>query len=604
MGDDRQLRRTGVDLGGILRILGESLYSTPTVAVRELIQNAHDSCTRRRIESHDGAEPRIVVVARPGDRTLSIEDNGAGLTGDEIVRYLATVGSGYTRTLREGAADEGRSLIGQFGIGFLSAFVVADRVEVHTTSHREPGVGHRFEAQDGETYSLDAAPARTVGTRVTLRLKPSAAMLSQPEAIEALLVKYCALLSIPIHVGQASSSPVNRPLPPWRTEPAPQGAERARVNLTFAARYEHAFEPICAFEVGGAEAPARGLVWVQDGATYGTSDNRNVSVFVRGMLVSTDARDLLPSWAGFCGALIESDELTPTASREDVQRDPTYERIQKIVSSALVDGLERTATEAPAAWRRILLRHNEALLGAALCDDRLFDVLQHQLKLPTSDGDLTMRAIKSRSGDRIHVSLGERGGYEEIVFRAMGIPVVIGTRYAVLPFSRKFAERTGTRLIQIGTGTGDREFFAPAEATPAEAEALETLRGDERFEVVASRFEPNYLPLLLVPDREAELKRRMESDEADRRIAPALLSLARQYTGGIDGRILARVYVNLDSPVIRKWLDSPADRQAQGARLLRSFATMLATRGDSALESDLSATLEEFSNALLALLGP
>ncbi len=97
------LQKTKVDFAGLMRVLGEALYSTPQAAIRELVQNAHDSCTRRSLEAADGFEPAISVTATPG--VLTITDNGAGLTADEIHSYLATIGAGYTRTLREKGAE-------------------------------------------------------------------------------------------------------------------------------------------------------------------------------------------------------------------------------------------------------------------------------------------------------------------------------------------------------------------------------------------------------------------------------------------------------------------------------------------------------------------
>ena len=96
-----ELRTTEVDLAGLMRVLGNNLYSTPTVAVRELVQNAHDSCIRRRLEAKDDFEPSISVGVDPAQGVLTIEDTGAGLTQEEIVRYLATLGSSYTGELRD-----------------------------------------------------------------------------------------------------------------------------------------------------------------------------------------------------------------------------------------------------------------------------------------------------------------------------------------------------------------------------------------------------------------------------------------------------------------------------------------------------------------------
>jgi len=101
-----EFRATQVDLTGLMTVLGEHLYSTPTVALRELVQNAHDAITRRRMESATPFDPRILVRADRERGTLSILDNGAGLTRDEVIVFLATVGAGYTRTLRQKTASD------------------------------------------------------------------------------------------------------------------------------------------------------------------------------------------------------------------------------------------------------------------------------------------------------------------------------------------------------------------------------------------------------------------------------------------------------------------------------------------------------------------
>src|SRR5262245_55304864 len=102
-----ELRATQVDLAGLMRVLGENLYSTPMVALRELVQNAHDACVRRQVEAPEGAPPpSIRVRVDAGAGHLTVEDNGAGLTREEILAYLATVGAGYTRILRGVTASE------------------------------------------------------------------------------------------------------------------------------------------------------------------------------------------------------------------------------------------------------------------------------------------------------------------------------------------------------------------------------------------------------------------------------------------------------------------------------------------------------------------
>src|SRR5688572_17961001 len=144
-----------------MKVLGESLYSTPNVAIRELVQNAHDSCHRRRLETQDDFEPCIRVIPDSRARTLAIEDNGAGLTKSEIERYLATVGAGYTRLLRERSSEA--RLIGQFGLGFLSAFIVSEKTEVWTCSYQDPERAWSFSTRSGESYSIQPGEPREIG---------------------------------------------------------------------------------------------------------------------------------------------------------------------------------------------------------------------------------------------------------------------------------------------------------------------------------------------------------------------------------------------------------------------------------------------------------
>ncbi|MEZ4467931.1 MAG: ATP-binding protein [bacterium] len=452
MAVDAELRATQVDLGGLMKVLGHNLYSSPQVAVRELVQNAHDSCTRRRLAGDADFEPLITVTPDPQAHTLVITDTGAGLTHDELVRDLATVGAGATGRLRE--ATQTRELIGAFGLGFLSAYFVSDRVEVRTTSHREPDAGWLFSSRGGERYRLQPLPARPVGSEVTVHLAAEFHHLADADVLIAFLTQHCGLLPLPII---AAGQRINLP-PPWR-QPELHPVRWKREALAFAERFDRRFTPLCVVPVQGAVV--RGLAWVQDGGTYGTTDNRHVSAFVRGMLVDGDARELLPVWAGFCGAVLESDELTPTASREALQTDALYRQAQAEVREALIAGLQQVAHEDEAAWRRVLLRHNEALLGASLCDDRLFTLLSPRLKVPTSQGDLSLEALRRRTRGRIPVKTGDAGDHEAMLFKAQHIPVVDGTRYAVLPFCEREAQRVGAELIAPAPARARRPSSAP-----------------------------------------------------------------------------------------------------------------------------------------------
>lgn len=591
---------TQVDLFGLMTVLGEHLYSTPFVALRELVQNAHDSCVRRRLEAGPDFAAEIRVTGDPTAGTLAVADSGAGLTRDEIVRYLATVGAGYTRKLREQHRSD--DLIGLFGLGFLSAFVIATRVAVTTTSYQSPGLTLLYQSRTGERFSVEAAPARSVGTTVTLELKDNFRELADPEVLRARLSHYCALLPLPVFVG-ADTVAVNADPPPWRVPPGHPARDR-QLRQSFARRLERRFEPLCAFDVRPVDGTdVRGLLWLHDAATYGTSDNRNLHVYVRGMLLDDDARELLPSWAGFVSGALESARLTPTASREDLQRDPVYRATAQAVTDALVAGLAGLASNEPEAWRRVLARHNEALLGAALCDDRLFTLLADELTVPTSEGDLPVAVLHKRGGGKLYASLSPHGGFEEVLFRALRVPVLVGTRYGALPFARRWVEARGGAVIELGTAAGNKRVFPPADLGAAERAFLSDMLARPGQRVIPARFAPAELPLVLVPDREAELKRRVESDEADKRISQGALGLMRMFTAKIDATFDADLYVNLDSPAIAALLaHRPTITAAHpGVQLLRALVAFVAGAGAGQADG-LQAALGEYGRAVCDLL--
>ena len=233
-----ELHTTRVDLAGLMTVLGEHLYATPLVAVRELVQNAHDAVSRRRLEAHYEGPMGIRVRVDVARGVLRVEDDGAGLTRDEVVDFLATVGAGYTRLLRERTGSE--DLVGYFGLGFLSAFVVSEHVEVRTTSYQSPDASWRYRSRDGQRYTLERAEGGRVGTVVELALKERFRALLSLDELGAVLRRYCALLSVPVHLGDEPAA-INDEPPPWRsgeTHPARLAAARRR----FAARFERQFE--------------------------------------------------------------------------------------------------------------------------------------------------------------------------------------------------------------------------------------------------------------------------------------------------------------------------------------------------------------------------
>ncbi|MBL8739816.1 MAG: hypothetical protein JNK04_01945 [Myxococcales bacterium] len=170
-----------------------------------------------------------------------------------------------------------------------------------------------------------------------------------------------------------------------------------------------------------------------------------------------------------------------------------------------------------------------------------------------------------------------------------------GARYGAHAFCRRYCERFGGKLVVLGTEQGDRELFREAIVSAEVRTRLEQLFGAPERQILPSHFAPSYLPFIAVKDREVELKRRLEAEEADKRMGAAVLALARQFTKDIEGSAVFRFYVNMDCPVISALLTAPPERAALGLQLLAPLGVLLAEQGAS---GDTESSLRGFSEAV------
>jgi molecular chaperone HtpG len=596
-----ELHQTNVNMEGLLEVLGKNLYSTPNVAIRELVQNAHDACIRRRIEDNSEQDLRIRLSVEPNSNCLIIEDNGSGLTYSEVNQFLATIGSGYTRLLRNSTDSD--EMIGYFGLGFLSAYVISSKVDVITTSFQEPDKTWHFSSKGGRQFTIDTAPQSSIGTRVRLKISNEYRELTSLNVLRALLRKFCCLLPIKIYV-DGDEHPINNLDVPWLLDTSTPPLKLKREQLKFAEIFEDTFNPICVIPIPANDRlKVNGLIWIQDNSGYSTSDFRNVSVFVRNMFITHEGRDLLPLWAGFAGCIVESHSLTPTASREDIQKDEAFDELRNYLLQILVNGLKDISASQPENWRRILSRHNQALLGAAVNDDLLFDILKDSLKVPTNDGEMTLQKLLSKSDNKIHVRLEQKNNYEDVLFRARMIPIVSGYMFAASSFCHKYSEYAQLSVIQLGTKQGDLELFKPLQTSSENFYQLEQLIKKDGDQIILSSFEPVHVPMVIVEDKDIVLKEKMEQEGLDKRIGSAALGLAKLHTNKINSSIRRRVYINVDCPLIERLTDNSMElgKAKSLADLLRSFMVTMC-HDASNRELNFSDELNKFCRSLIAML--
>ena len=383
-----------VDVGGIIQLMGESLYSRPEVAVRELIQNAHDGIMRRRAEEVT-FQGRIDLWQNAEERVLEVSDDGIGMTPEEAETYLGTLGLGISGWIkRRGDVPGSAGLIGQFGVGLLSGFLLAERITV-ISRHRDDDRAVLWEAGSGTDILLASAQRESCGTTVRLHLKPEfAAYAEQEELLESVIRQYADFLPLPIFLNGGGRR-VNVGTAAWLdTTP-----DRHAVEMELESHFGETPLEVIPLRV---ERPVtvRGALYVTPQRTPGFTDAPVLTVTVRRMVISRRLQGLLPDWAPFIRGVVELPDCDPTVSREDLVRNVRFAWVQDELDRALFSHFEDLAENDPKRWETLIAWHRYLLAGAALAQERLRQLLHHSYRFSTSQGLLTFDQIFKRSRSR------------------------------------------------------------------------------------------------------------------------------------------------------------------------------------------------------------
>jgi molecular chaperone HtpG len=347
----------GAEVGRLLDLVVHSLYSEREIFLRELVANAADACDRRRFEALTDpklappAEAKIRVVPDKQARTLLISDDGIGMTRQELIDNLGTIARSGTKAFGEKletAKPEDRpSLIGQFGVGFYSAFMVADRVEV---TSRKAGSEEAFiwASEGAGEFSLGAAERETPGTDVVLHIKADAEEYLEPMRLETIIRKWADHVTLPITVARdGKDQPANEGTALWRKSKADVSEQNLK---EFYRHLGHFFDDPWASLHWRAEGTLEYfcLLFIPGMKPFDVVEgdrDSHVRLHVRRMFI-TDKADLLPHWLRFVSGVVDTEDLPLNVSREMLQTTPVLGRIRKALISRVLGELKTRAKEA------------------------------------------------------------------------------------------------------------------------------------------------------------------------------------------------------------------------------------------------------------------
>ena len=357
------------EVSELLHLMVHSVYSETEIFLRELISNASDACDRLRYEAiahpeliADGEAPKIRIVPSKKDNTLTVADSGIGMDRQELIDNLGTIARSGTKSFlsRLAEAKDGAGLIGQFGVGFYSAFMVAERIVV-TSRHAGSGEVWTWSSSGGSGFEIAPAgedDARRIarGTEIVLHLKPDAKKYLETYEIERIVGAYSDNIQFPIELKPEDGEPrqINSASALW---------QRSKSELK-PEDYAQAYKSIA----GAFDEPAMTLHYRAEGRysyavllfapstkpfdLFEPSRKGRVKLYVRRVFITDDA-DLLPAYLRFIRGVVDSEDLPLNISREMLQNNPQLAQIRKAVTSRVVGELESLGDKEPENFAKI-----------------------------------------------------------------------------------------------------------------------------------------------------------------------------------------------------------------------------------------------------------
>lgn len=572
-----------IQLEGLIQLLAQNLYADPDVFLREMIQNAHDSIKRRaEIAAERGGgdlpSPRIQILVDKAAQTIGVYDNGSGLTGEEIDNYLSTIGRSGTDELRKRIVEADRNrtveLIGQFGIGLLSAFIVAERVTVLTRADGAEAL--RWESRGSAGYTVEPAQRPQIGTTVTLHLRSEHSRYLDPDRLRSIIRTYADFIGIPVYVND-DPEPANAVTAPWhRNYSSPE--ERDGAYLDFWERKFRNETSLYVFGVdeavewddisrpdGKGRGRVRGVLAITDRHVPDVNARGTVDVYVNRMFIGAANREVLPPWARFLQGVVECDELTPNAARDNVVRNAALAAIQRHLGLLIVRELTELSQRNHQRFIEIMRWHSYHVLAMSVQEEHedFFRAVADLMPLESDQGPITVSeylrtAPRRTDGSYLVYYIIERGSSNQYFLLASARNIRVFS--CAEPFAERFLKRYARtwpqriRLSRLDVASSET-IFEPlagyendrfAELQAAYAVVFPDLRCVARV----STFRPVEVPAVLTETRDSRSRREMENVASDVALPGFIRDLVKGFLA--DEREPLTLHLNADNPTIRK----------------------------------------------------
>src|SRR5712691_11941070 len=499
-----ETRTFQAEVSRLLDIVAHSLYSDKEIFLRELISNASDACDRLRYAAltepalaEGDAMCRVVLTPVKSSRTLTVADNGIGMNHDELIENLGTIARSGTAAFVDqltGDAKQDMSLIGQFGVGFYSAFMVADRVEVLSRKAGD-SEGWRWVSDGKGSFTIEPAADVRRGARITLHMREGDEDYLEPHRIRQIVKTYSDHIALPIVLADGNKDEtINSASALWTRPRAEITAEQYK---EFYHHVGHGFDEPWLTLHARAEGVLEYtlLLFVPAQKPFDLFDPERKSrlkLYVRRVFITDEGTDLLPAYLRFIRGIVDSEDLPLNISREMLQSNPMVARIRQQLTRRVLTELGKKASEAPEEYAKFWDNFG-AVLKEGLYEDReqrdtllglaRFRSTTRDALVSLDDYVAAMRpgqeALYTITGDNLDL-LQKSPQLEG--FRARGVEVLLLTdpidefwvpsvgTYQEKPF--KSATRGGVDLDKIAAPEDSQEAIADQPEPPAKLQSL------------------------------------------------------------------------------------------------------------------------------------
>lgn len=402
MGENRKTLEFQTEVRQLLQLMIHSLYSNKEIFLRELISNASDAADRLRFEAlatpellEENPDLEIRIEYDDTAKTIIVIDNGIGMSRDELVSNLGTIArSGTAEFLQQMTGDEQKDaqLIGQFGVGFYSAFIVADKVEVESRRAGLPSEeGVHWESDGQGEFSIEGADLADRGTRVTLHLKEAESEFSDALRLETLIRKYSDHIAFPVllsKAGETDEEPktVNSATALWNRSRSEVSDEEYK---EFYKHLSHDFsDPLCwSHNRVEGKKEYTSLLYIPENAPFDLWNRdapRGLKLYVQRVFILDDAEQFLPLYLRFVKGIVDSADLPLNVSREMLQQDSELGGMRNAMIRRVLDMLSKLGADRPEDYQKFWNQFGQVVKEGFVEDQQNRDKLAKLLRFAST----------------------------------------------------------------------------------------------------------------------------------------------------------------------------------------------------------------------------